>query len=200
MPIGEGLYDRVALEETDDTWELIDGWFRPKPGGTVHRNHVTTCFGFGLMMQLDEAAFRARINSGLLRCFARGSFVPDHFNIPDAPVRPLLGWPDDPEVYDAPMPRVAEVCEPPTDADAASRELRGYRLRGDREIWWLTPATGRCRLAPPADGGYVQADFSGGVVHPIAPPHVAIDLDALVAGRPTVATDPRPPAAQRRPQ
>ncbi len=86
-------------------------------------------------------------------------------------------------------------------AERRRRELRGYRLRGDRETWWLHPYDRTLAAWPrQPDGGYVKAHVVGGVVHPIALPHVAIDLDALVAGRPTAATDPRPPAAQRSPR
>lgn len=86
------------------------------------------------------------------------------------------------EVYDDPMPLVAEVWEPSIDGYDARRKLAGYQRRGDREIWWLHPydrtlTAGRRR----PDGSYTETAQTSGLAHPVALPGVTIDLDALFA-------------------
>lgn len=183
MPISERTYQRVALAESDETWELIDGWLRSKPGGRVAHDHVMTYLGFYIYKQFDEGAYQWRINNGRLRCSPRDYFVSDTFILPTELMRPLLARPHDLEVYDAPMPLVAEVWEPPAGDDDALRKLPGYQRRGDREIWWLHPSERTLtawRRQP--DGGYAEATQTGGVARPAFLPDVAVDLDARFAG------------------
>lgn len=84
MPISEETYVRVALEETDETWELIDGWLRAKPGVSVAHNDVASFLSFSLQDQLDRAVFRGRINGSRLRCSCRDYYVPDVMIVPTA--------------------------------------------------------------------------------------------------------------------
>lgn len=108
MPIGEETYIRVALEESDETWELLDGWLRAKPGGSVSHNHFTAYLGFGLIDRIDREGFEGRIDSGRLRCSSRNYYVPDTFVIPPEYLARWDGREESFEVYDDPMPLVAE--------------------------------------------------------------------------------------------
>jgi Uma2 family endonuclease len=61
-------------------------------------------------------------------------------------------------------------------------KLPEYQRRGDLEIWRLHPyerTLTAWRRQP--DGSYTETIYTGGVVHPVALPGVAIDLDALFA-------------------
>ena len=64
----------------------------------------------------------------------------------------------------------------------SDEKLPEYQRRGDLEIWRIHPYDRTLiawRRRP--DGSYAQTTFTGGVVHPVALPGVAIDLDALFA-------------------
>ena len=180
MPISEQTCLRVALEDDDDTWELLDGWLRAKPTGSVTHNSAVTGLAFGLMNQLDRADVRVRINSGRLRCSARDYYVPDCFVVPVELTWPLRGRPEELEVYADPVALVAEVWEPPTDDYDATVKLAGYQRRGDLEIWWLDPYDRVLRAwQRRRDGNYAETTHTSGIVRPPALPGVTINLDAF---------------------
>lgn len=186
MPIGEDLYVRVALAETDDTWELYDNWLRCKPGGTVGHNELLHRLLYRLIDQLDRDDHELRINSGRL-AHGRGTYlVPDLFVLPVAYLKAAVaqhGW-HALEVYREPVPLVVEAWEPPSegfDYDG-DRKLPVYRQRGDHEIWRLHPYERTLhgwRRQP--DGSYDAFVMIHGVVELHALPGITIDLDGLFA-------------------
>lgn len=94
-------------------------------------------------------------------------------------MRPLRGRRDVLEAYGAPLPLVVEVWSPSAGEYNVDSKLPEYRRRGDIEIWRIHPfdrtltAWRRQR-----DGSYTEAHYTA-VVHPVALPNVAIDLDTL---------------------
>jgi Uma2 family endonuclease len=77
---------------------------------------------------------------------------------------------------------VVEVWSPSTADFDVEEKLPEYQRRGDLEIWRLHPyertlTAWRCQPG----GSYTETLFAGGLVHPVAVPGVATDLDALYA-------------------
>lgn len=109
MPVSFETYERVALED-DETWELVCGRLRKKPGMAIEHNDVMSNLGFELRRQLDPNAYTVRINAARTRVVAGTFYVPDVFVIP----RPLVeqarvACPRRLEFYPEPLPFVAEV-------------------------------------------------------------------------------------------
>jgi hypothetical protein len=188
MPIGEDLYVRIALEETDETWELHDNWLRCKPGGTFGHNELAHRLLYRLIGRLDRDEHHLRINAGRL-ALGRGTYlVPDLFVLPVAMFKEAVarhGW-EALEVYREPVPLVVEVWEPRSEAFGydGDRKLSVYRRRGDDEIWRLHPYERTLhgwRKQP--DGSYESFLANRGIVELHALPGVTIDLDELFSPR-----------------
>lgn len=186
MPIGEDLYVRVALEETDETWELHDNWLRCKPGGTFGHDELLHRRWYQSADQLDRYLFHERINAGRLALGHRTYLVPDFFVFPAAYLTEAVkrhGW-ESLEAYREPVLFIVEVWEPPNEAFwyDVNRKLPIYRQRGDAEIWRLHPYERTLhgwRRQP--DGSYDAFVTNQGTVVLLALPGVTIDLDALFA-------------------
>lgn len=179
MPVSEQTFLRIALEEPNQ-WELYCGHLRRRPGMTAEHNEVGMRLAFTLMQQLDRAEFSVRHQSGHARRSSESYFIPDVFVVPAGLVRPLRGRRDLLEAYSAPLPLVVEIWSPSTGDYDVDTKIPEYQARGDLEIWRLHPydrslAAWRRQL----DGAYREEHFNGGIVQPIALPHVRVDLDAL---------------------
>ena len=77
---------------------------------------------------------------------------------------------------------MVEVWSRSTGEYDVNTKFPEYKRRGDREIWRLHPyerTLTSWRQQP--DGSYTETRFTGGIVHPVALPGVAVDLDALFA-------------------
>lgn len=184
MPVSAETYERVALEDPEGFWELWDGCLKQKPGEimTTEHNWVMHRVGFRLRSQLDEREFDVRINSGRARRAERSFYIPDVFVVPMALVRRPMEAPGPIEAYPEPLPLVVEVWSPSTGSYDVDEKLPEYQRRGDLEIWRIHPyerTLTAWRRQP--DGSYTETIFTSGIVHPIALPNVAIDLDALFA-------------------
>ena len=98
-------------------------------------------------------------------------------------VTPRLHRDDVLEVYDQPLPFVAEVWSRSTGDYDIAVKLAVYQQRGDLEIWYMHPyertLTARRRQS---DGSYSEDRYTGGVVPVLSLPGVTIDLDALLDG------------------
>ncbi len=107
--ISNDAYERLALDEPDRKWELWDGRLREKPGMTFAHNEVAAELGHMVRMQLNRSEYRVRTDAG--RVYRPGStyVIPDVFVFPVAYVTPRLRANDILEVYDQPLPFVAEV-------------------------------------------------------------------------------------------
>jgi Uma2 family endonuclease len=180
MSISPETYERVALEDLDNKWELVCGRLRRKPDMTTEHNDVARTLGVLLGRQLELAEFTVGTDSARLRISTGTYYVPDLCVIPRAMVRRLQERPGTFEVYDDPVPLVVEVWSPSTGEYDVEDKLQEYQWRHDVEIWRIHPyertITAWCRQP---DGTYVETVYRGGVLRPIALPGVTIDFDTL---------------------
>ena len=180
MAVSEVAFRQIALEEPDARWELHCGSLRHKPGMTAEHNDLALRLAAHLLQQLDRDEFRVRQNSGHVRRAADRYYIPDVFVVPTTVELAQRGT-QRLEVYEAPLPLVVEVWSPSTRDYDVETKLVEYQRRGDLEIWRIHPydrTLTAWRRQP--DGGYARAVYTGGVVvHPVALPGVAVDLDLL---------------------
>jgi Uma2 family endonuclease len=177
--ISNEAYERLALSDDDRKWELWDGVLREKPGMSATHNETAFELGHMLRSQLDRKAYRVRVDSAKARRPEATYLIPDVMVVPVELVTPLLdrrGL----EVYDQPLPLVAEVWSPTTGDYDIQEKLAIYQKRGDREIWYFHPyerTLNVWRRQP--DGSYAQTMYREGIVRPTALPDVGIDLEVL---------------------
>ena len=175
-------YRALAFTDAGKLVELWDGEPREKPGISWEHGDVAITLVLMVGGQLDRRHYRLRSNHGRLRHGGASYFIPDVAVIPTALGRDLRGHPDRLEVYEGPLPLVVEIWSPSTGGYDVSVKLARYRERGDEEIWYLHPfdrTLTAWRRQP--DGTYQKSIHRGEVVHPVALPGVAIDLDELFA-------------------
>lgn len=181
MPVSDATFERVALEDREGHWELHCGRLVEKPPMTAfHADLIDRLYG-RLKPQLPEADFAVRADSGRLRRATGSYYEADLCVIPRSLVqRQKQERPNQLEVYDEPLPLVVEVWSPSTGVHDITDKIPEYQSRGDLEIWRLHPfdrTLTAWRRQP--DDTYVETDHTGGIIHPIALPNVAIDLDAI---------------------
>jgi hypothetical protein len=181
--VSEETYVRLALEDPDTKWELLDGLLVEKPGMSITHLDAVDGLDHQLAQQLDFQQFRVLTNDGRLRRTARNYFIPDVLVVPSEIIRRLRQvLPRGLGLFDEPLPFVAEARSPSTGRYDVTVKIPVYKLRGDREIWLLDPfertvTAWRRRL----DGEYDRLEFTGGQVRLHALPTVVVDLDALFA-------------------
>lgn len=179
MPVSEATYERLALEDDSEKWELFCGHPRKKPEGTYDHNHLARALGFMVQGQLPFDDFQVAVANGRTRIAAH-YFVPDVMVIPGAFARRLRGT-RGLEVYAEPLPFVAEVWSPSTGDYDVDEKFPEYRRRGDLEVWRVHPGERRITAwVRQADGGYHEREYAAGEVRLAALP-VTVDLDALWA-------------------
>lgn len=182
MPVTMETFERIALADPEGQWELHRGRLRPKPGGTFAHNETVSRLAAQLIVQRDATRYGLRLNQGYLNRTDENAYRPDLFVVPLG--LPNQAWDIDAglEAYDAPMPLVVEVWEPPTDDYDVDAKLPEYRRRGDREIWRVHPFEQTLTVwRRRSGGGYDESVHRSGVVRPVALPEVAVDPDALFA-------------------
>jgi Uma2 family endonuclease len=178
--ISNAQYERLALDEPDQTWELWDGQLREKPAMTFPHNDASNELGYLLRSQLDRSEFRVRVDSGRVHRPGATYFVPDVFVVPVAYITPTLREGSTLEVYNQPLPLVVEVWSRSTGDYDVTEKLAAYKARGDAEIWFLHPyqRTLTSWVRQP-DGTYEERIYREGLVSPVALPGVVIDLGVL---------------------
>lgn len=193
MPVSAKTYEQVALEDPEGLWELVCGRLRRKPEMAAEHDHTAGRLAGRLSRQLHEDEFDVRMNSGRLRVASGSFYVPDVCVIPRSLLHEKLDRSGRLEVYDAPVPFVAEVWSPSTGEYDVMEKLEEYKRRGDREVWLIHPPRGgeskgslpyqsdrtlsAWRRQP--DGSYTETLYRGGAVQPATLPGVTIDLDTL---------------------
>lgn len=180
MPVTEKTYEQVALEDPEGQWELVCGTLRSKPPMT--HAHNTLGFELSVMLhaQLDRSQYEVRFNAGRARISEANSFIPDVIVVPRRLTEGLRLRDDVLESYPAPLPLVVEVWSPSTGDYDVETKFRGYKERGDLEIWRIHPyerTLTSWTLQP--DGSYAERVETAGKVTPAALPNVTIDLDQL---------------------
>lgn len=185
MPVTAETYERVAQEDPEGRWELVCGQLRSKGAMTTEHGWATVALDRQLQRQVDEAQFSVQSNNARLRVSNGNFFVPDVCVVPLEMVRRLLERPGTFEVYNEPVPFVAEVWSPSTGEYDEQTKLREYQLRGDREIWLIHPYERAVRVylhAADAESGqhrYRETRVSGGSVELSALASVFIDVARL---------------------
>ena len=180
MPVTEETYRRIALEDDEETWELVCGRLRKKPHMTHSHADVAGQLAFILARQLDRRKFRVRQDNSRTQR-SESYFVPDVTVVPYELTGPKLGSADDElESYSQALPFVAEVWSKSTGDYDVMTKLPEYRARGDLEIWLIHPYE-RTVIAwrrNPA-GEYDEATYASGLVAMGSLPGVTVDLAEL---------------------
>jgi Uma2 family endonuclease len=180
MPVTQETYERVALEDPEGHWELHRGRLRQKPPMSFRHNDATVELGFQLRRQIDPTRFRVRVNAGRLRRTDETYYIPDVMVFPTSLAERIRDRPDILEVYDAPLPFVAEIWSPSTGDYDVDEKVPEYQRRGDREIWRMHPFERTLTIwRRQADGSYAETIVRGGKIQLSALPSVVVDLDAL---------------------
>jgi Uma2 family endonuclease len=181
MRVSEKEFRKLAVEDPSGHWELHHGVLRQKPGMSYEHNDVAMRLVLRFGSQLDEREFRIRCNMGHVRRSSESYYIPDVHVVPTALFQ--AGRQRNPrslEAYASSLPLVIEVWSPSTGDYDVETKIPEYQQRGDLEIWRIHPydhtlTTWRRQL----DGSYTKTLYTEGSVHPIALPHVVIDLDSL---------------------
>jgi Uma2 family endonuclease len=179
MGVSMATYEQVALEDGDTIWEYVCGRLREKPGMTQDHNDAAGVLTFLIQSQLDLSAFRVRNQSGRLKTSAGNAFVPDVTALPRGMTATQHGT-GKLEVYEQPVPFVAETWSKSTGDYDSNTKIPEYRSRGDPEIWRVQPyerLVTAWRRQP--DGSYVETVHREGPVPIESLPGVAIDLETL---------------------
>lgn len=180
MPITATTYEQLVLEDRESHWELWCGQLRRKPDVTTEHAGSIDVLDRMIQRQLDENLFRVRSHNGRLRRSNGSYFEADLCVIPITYYRRLRARPGSFEVYDDPVPFVAEAWSPSTGEYDVETKFPEYRLRRDQEIWRIHPyerTVTAWRLQP--DGTYTEHVFTSGTVQLHALPDITIDIEKL---------------------
>ncbi len=140
MPVSEKTYREVALEDPEGRWELSCGHLRSKPAMTYAHLYVAELLMDALSDQTDRREYRVATDAPRLRSSTGNYDTPDVCAFP----RALLdqAFRENPrrfQVFDEPMPLVAEVWSPATSDYDVETKIPEYRRRGYLAIWVLHP-------------------------------------------------------------
>ena len=181
MAVGEATYKRLALEDRHGHWELHGGRLVRKPGMTARHADVIEQLYRIISRQLPRSAYAIRGEAGRLRRAEGSYYEADISVVPRDYVRDLIEHhPTELEVYERPVPFVAEVWSPSTGSYDVNTKIPGYKQRGDAEIWRLHPLEHTVTIwRRQPDGTYSESVVTGGTVELAALPGVRITIDEL---------------------
>lgn len=180
MPVTEKTFEAVVLEDPEGRWELYRGRLREKPPMSFAHNYASRTLVVQLLRQLDLSCYQVLQNAGHVRTRRGDTFIPDVAIVPVGLMKPFRERPASLEIYDDPLPFIAEIWSPSTGGYDIDTKIPAYRERGDEEIWRLHPfeqTLSIWRRQP--DGSYAERRQSTGMVQLHALPDVAIILDEL---------------------
>jgi Uma2 family endonuclease len=181
MEVDDATYEWLALEDRHGHWELHGGRLVQKPGMTAQHAEALERLHWRIRAQLPEKDYAERAEAGRLRRPEGSYYEADVMVMPRAYVRDLIeNQPTRLEVYDRPVPFVAEVWSPSTGGYDVSTKIPGYKQRGDAEIWRLHPLRHSVTIwRRQPDGSYTEIEVTGGIVERAALPGVRINIDEL---------------------
>jgi Uma2 family endonuclease len=180
MLVRDRMLDVLTKAGEDSRLEVHRGRLREKPSMSFDHNDVMTYLAHQLIRQLDRSAYRVHVDNGRVRRTDSTYYLPDVIVIPIRLAEPFRGQIGVLEIYDEPLPLVAEVWSRSPGEYDVDEKLPEYMARGDREIVRLHPyerTLTAWRRQP--DGTYTKTVFRGGKVELVALPGVVIDLDEL---------------------
>jgi Uma2 family endonuclease len=182
MAVSFKTYEQLALEDTDEMWELVCGRLRTKPGMTAQHNMLGHKLPILLNRVLDETQYIAGEN-------VKVRVSENTYYITDVVIIPLAFWrrqveqhPMGLEVYEEALPLVVEIWSPSTGKRDLETKVPEFQLRGDEEIWRIHPYE-RTLTAwhRQPDGNYTETLYREGSVPVLSLPGVTIDLAELLA-------------------
>jgi Uma2 family endonuclease len=182
MLVRDRFLDVLTNAGEDSRLEVHQGRLREKPSMSFDHNDVMTYLAHQLILQLDRSAYRVHVDNSRVRRTDATYYLPDVIVIPIRLADPFRGQIGVLEIYDAPLPLIAEVWSLSTGDYDVDEKLPEYMERGDREILRLHPyerTLTSWRRQP--DGTYTKTVFHEGKVELFALPGVVIDLDDLFA-------------------
>jgi Uma2 family endonuclease len=180
MLIRDSVLDAFTKAGEDSRLEVHRGRLREKPSMSFDHNDVMVYLAHQLILQLDRSAFRVHVDNTRVRRTDATYYLPDVVVIPIHLAEPFQGRIGVLEIYDEPLPLVAEAWSLSTGKYDVDEKLEEYENRGDWEILYLHPYERTLmswRRQP--DGTYTKTVFHGGKVELFALPGVVIDLDEL---------------------
>jgi Uma2 family endonuclease len=180
MLVKDAILEAMARPGYENRLEVHDGQLREKPSMTFRHGGTSFYLGMQLATQLDRTKYEVRVNHGRLRRTEKTYYIPDVYVIPMSIITPERAASRELEIYDEPLPFVAEAWSASTSDYDIREKLPEYMERGDLEIWLLHPyeqTVTAWRRQP--DGTSSETVYRGGVVQIVSLPSVTIDLDAL---------------------
>lgn len=180
MLVRDRFLELLTKAGEDSRLEVHRGRLREKPSMSFDHNDVMTYLAHQLIRQLDRSAYRVHVDNSRVRRTDATYYMPDVIVIPIHLTEPFRGQIGVLEIYDEPLPLIAEVWSRSTGEYDVDEKLPEYIARGDREILRLHPyerTMTSWRRQP--DGTYTMTVFRGGKVELFALPGVFIDLDEL---------------------
>jgi Uma2 family endonuclease len=180
MLVKDRILEALAQPGYEDRLEVHNGKLREKPSMTFRHGGISFYLGMQLAGQLDRSMYQVRVNHGRLRRTEKTYYIPDVYVIPMSIITPDREESRELEIYDEPLPFVAEAWSKSTGDYDAEEKLPKYKDRGDRVIWYLHPfeRTVTAWVRQP-DGTYTETVYQGGKVQIQSLPGVTIDLDEL---------------------
>lgn len=179
MAVSHATYEKVALEDSDTTWEYVCGQLRAKPDMTQEHNDVATLLTFRLQSQLDWQEYRVRSNAGRLQSGAGNEYVPDVMVVPTEASLAQRGNLKLERFPDA-VPFVAEVWSKSTGDYDVDTKIPDYLARGDAVVWRIHPyERALTAWTRRLDGGYDERRYSSGAVMIPSLPGVVIEFESL---------------------
>jgi Uma2 family endonuclease len=177
-PVTEESYFRQALASEDAPLEFFQGRIREKPSMSAEHNDAMFLLGLQLGQQVVLRKYRVRVNAGRTRRPRTSVFIPDVMVIPIEAERTQRLGPGHLEVYNEPLPFVAEFWSQWTGDYDVMQKLPEYRERGDLEIWLVHPYD-RTVVAwrRRSDDTYDRVEMRGSKVRLFGLPDVTVDLD-----------------------
>jgi Uma2 family endonuclease len=182
MLVRDRILDELMRAGEDSRLEVHQGRLREKPEMSFDHNDVMVYLAHQLISQLDRSLYRVHVDNGRVRRTDATYYLPDLIVIPVHLAEPFRGRSDLLEIYDDPLPLVAEIWSKSTGDYDVDVKLPEYMERGDREILRLHPFDGTLtawRRQP--NGEYTNTVSYGGKVELASLPGVVIDLDELFA-------------------
>lgn len=175
-------FEEIMLQERDRFWEVHRGQLREKPSTSESHNRAIWRLVRDLSSQLDPDRFEVRVKMGRVRYGTTTYYVPDVYVVPVVGPTTIRNQPYRLEVFDQPLPFVAEGWSPSTGNYDVNEKVPEYKARGDLEIWRLHVFDyALTAWRRQADGTYTESTYHSGTIELIALPGVIINLDDLFA-------------------
>lgn len=181
MAVSLATYHRLVQEDPEGRWEYWQGRPRRKIGMTAEHEHLGSRLARLIIAQSNADDFEVRMQGAKLRASSGHYFIPDVSVLRQSQVLLKLDQRStDLEIYDEPVPFVAEVWSPSTGEYDVDAKFPEYQWRGDEEIWRVHPHELAVTIwVRQPDGSYAERVVREGAVTLSSVPDITIDLERL---------------------